>query len=204
MMRAATHHLIAAIASVAIVSLGGAAAKAAGIFTLKSATFQDGKMMPQKTANSRANVPNNPNCIGENVSPQLSWTNAPDGTKSFILFVNDPQAGGGAGFSHFVAYGIPASVTSFAEGELSKPSDKYVGGKNGSGMGIFNGPCAPPNSSPHHFVFVLIATDFDPKGLPPGLTRDEVLAKLITPGQPPAHTKGTTSLVGLFVNPWHP
>jgi len=204
MMRAATRHLIAAIASLAIVSLGGAAAEAAGIFTLKSATFQDGKTMPRKSANSRANAPNNPNCIGENVSPQLSWTNVPEGTKSFILLVNDPQSGGGAGFSHFVAYGIPASVTGFAEGELSKPSDKYVGGKTGFGMEIFNGPCPAPNTSPHHFVFVLIATDFEPKDLPAGLTRDEVLAKLITPGQPPAHTKGTTSLVGLFVNPWHP
>ena len=120
-----------------MVSFGGAAANAASIFTLKSATFQDGKMMPQKTANSRANVPNNPNYIGENISPQLSWINVPDGTKSFILLVNDPQAGGGAGYSHLVAYGIPVSVTSFAEGELSKPSDKYVGGKSGFGTGIF-------------------------------------------------------------------
>jgi Raf kinase inhibitor-like YbhB/YbcL family protein len=204
MTGAEAHRPILAIASVAMVSFSGAAANAAGILTLESAAFQDGKMMPQKTANSRANVPNNANCIGENISPQLSWSNVPDGTKSFILLVNDPQAGGGAGFSHLVAYGIPVSVTSFAEGELSKPSDKYVGGKSGFGTGIFGGPCAPPNTSPHHFVFVLIATDFDPKDLPPGLTRDEVLAKLISPGQPPAHTKGTTSLVGLFVNPWHP
>ena len=204
MIGARARPLIVAIASVAMVSFGGATANAAGIFTLESATFQDGKMMPQKTANSRTNVPNNANCNGENVSPQLSWINVPEGTKTFILLVNDPQAGGGAGFSHLVAYGIPPSVTSFAEGELSKPSDKYVGGKTGFGAGIFSGPCAPPNTSPHHFVFVLIATDFDPKDLPPGLTRDEVLGKLISPGQPPAHTRGTTSLVGLFVNPWHP
>ena len=52
----------------------------------------------------------------------------------------------------------------------------------------------------HHYTFVLIATDFEPKELPPGLTRDEVIAKF---GPPPAHVKGDAGLVGLFVNPWH-
>lgn len=203
-MRAKGCCFLAAVTSFALFVYTGMAANAAGIFALKSTTFQDGKMMPKKVANSKASVPNSPNCIGDNVSPQLSWTNVPDGTKSLILLVNDPQAGGGAGFSHFVAYGIAPTVTGFVEGEMSKPSDKYVGGKNGFGATIFGGPCAPPNTSPHHFVFVLVATDFDPKDLAPGMTRDEVLAKLVTPGRPPAHTKGTTSLVGMFVNPWHP
>jgi hypothetical protein len=37
----------------------------------------------------------------------------------------------------------------------------------------------------------------------PGMTRDEVLAKIAPPGAPPAHTKGVAGMVGLFVNPWH-
>jgi Raf kinase inhibitor-like YbhB/YbcL family protein len=196
--------LFATAAATLVFGFAATAADAAGIFTLKSATFQDGKMIPKKVANNEANVPNNPNCVGDNVSPQLSWTGVPDGTASFVLTVTDAQSRGGAGLSHFVAYGIPASVSGFAEGELSKPSDKFVGGKNGFGVGFFSGPCAPANTSPHHFVFVLVATDFNPTDLPPGLTAREVQDKLAPPGQPPAHTKGSTSLVGLFVNPWHP
>ena len=121
----------------------------------------------------------NPNCVGENVSPELSWANPPAGTKSFVLLMEDPEGRGGAGVHHMVTYGIPATVTGFAEGELSKPSDKFVGGKATQGTGIYNGPCTPPNVQPHHYTFVLVATDFDPKELPPGLTRDELLPKIV-------------------------
>jgi Raf kinase inhibitor-like YbhB/YbcL family protein len=197
-------YLFAAAVTTLSFGFAAATADAAGIFTLKSTTFADGKMMPKKVGNSAANVPNNPSCSGDNVSPQLSWTNVPDGTTSFVLTVSDPQSRGGAGFAHLVAYGIPASVSGFAEGELSKPSDKFIGGKNGFGASFFSGPCAPVNTSMHHYAFILVATDFNPTDLPPGLTIREVQDKLAPPGQPPAHSKGSTSLVGLFVNPWHP
>jgi hypothetical protein len=49
------------------------------IFTLKSTTFADGKLMPKKVSNTKANGNNNPNCVGDNVSPQFSWSNVPDG-----------------------------------------------------------------------------------------------------------------------------
>jgi hypothetical protein len=55
---------------------------------------------------------------------------------------------------------------------------------------------------PHHYTFVLIATDFDPKELPPALTRDEVVAKLAPDNGMPVHAKADVGLVGLFVNPW--
>jgi len=183
-------------------ALGFAAttADAAGTFTLQSKTFADGKMMPKKVANSQTNMATNPNCVGDNVSPELSWSNVPDGTKSLALLMFDPEGRAPSGVSHWVAYGIAPSVTGFAEGETAKDSDKYVGGKSLMGVGHYSGPCTPPNASPHHYTFVLIATDFEPKELAPGLTRDEVIAKF---GPPPAHVKGTTGLVGLFVNPWH-
>src|SRR6266700_3883638 len=174
---------------------------AAAPFTLTSATFKDGTMMPKKVANMNQPGANpNPNCVGENVSPQLSWSGAPEGTKSFALTMVDPEGRGGLGVFHWVAYGIPANVTSFAEGEVSKTSDKYVGGKSTQGVGNFSGPCTPPGT-PHHYTFVVVATDLDPKELPAGLTREEFLAKLVPAAPAPSHAKGTAGLVGLFVKP---
>src|SRR5437588_8716477 len=164
---------------------------AADPFAVTSTTFKDGQIMPRKVANSS---PTNPNCVGENVSPQLSWTGVPDGPKSFAILMEDPEGRGGAGVHHWVAYGIPASVTSFAEGEVSKPSDKYVGGKSTQGVGNYSGPCTPPGS-PHHYSFKIIATDLDPKELPPGLTLPELDAKLA------GHAKGAAGHVGLFTHP---
>ena len=175
---------------------------AADVFTLKSSTFDDGKIMPKKVANNAANTQNNPNCVGENVSPEFSWGNVPEGTKSFVMLMTDPEGRGGAGVVHWVAYGIPGSVTGFAEGEVSKPSDEYVGGKSTRGVGFYSGPCTPPNTMPHRYTFVLIATDFGPKELPPGLTRDEFIGKIAPDNAPPVHAKGDAWLVGLFVNPW--
>ena len=195
---------VCAIAATTIaLCLPGAPAKAAELFSIKSSTFADGKMMPKKVANSKDNAPTNANCVGDNVSPEFSWSNVPDGTKSFAFLMIDPEGRAPGGVNHWVAYGIPASVTGFAEGEASKAGDKYVGGKSTQGVGFYSGPCTPPNATPHHYTFVLIATDLAPTDLPPELTREEVAAKLAPPAQPPAHTKGVAGMVGLFVNPWH-
>jgi Raf kinase inhibitor-like YbhB/YbcL family protein len=191
-----THVLRHLLAAGVLVTAFAASAAAADPFRLTSSTFKDGQMMPRKVAN---NTSNNPNCVGENVSPQLSWTGVPDGTKSFALLMEDPEGRGGAGVHHWVAYGIPPNVTSFAEGEVSKASDKYVGGKSTQGVGNYSGPCTPAGS-PHHYTFVVVATDFDPKELPPGLTRDEFLAKLVPAGGM-SHAKGAAGLIGLFVKP---
>jgi len=191
-----THILRHLLAGGALILAFAASAAAADPFTLKSSTFKDGQLMPKKVANNTAN---NANCVGENVSPQLSWTGAPEGTKSFALLMEDPEGRGGAGVHHWVAYGIPPTVTSFAEGEVSKQTDKYVGGKSTQGVGNYSGPCTPPGS-PHHYTFTVIATDFDPKELPPGLTRDEFLAKLVPAGGM-SHSTGASGLIGLFVKP---
>ena len=71
-----------------------ASAAAQTPFTLTSQTFKDGTMMPRKVANKNAQ---NPNCVGDNVSPQLSWTGVPAGTNSFALLMEDPEGRGGAG-----------------------------------------------------------------------------------------------------------
>ena len=160
-------------------------------FALTSTTFKDGTLMPKKVANNTAG---NANCVGENVSPQLSWTGAPAGTKSFAITMIDPEGRGGVGVHHWIAYGIAADVNGFAEGETSKESPKYVGGKSTQGVPHYSGPCTPPGS-PHHYTFVVIATDFEPKELPPGLTIPELWAKL------PGKSKAAAGLVGLFVKP---
>ena len=192
-----THVLRHMFAASALVAAFAGSAAAADPFALTSTTFKDGQLMPRKVANKN---PQNPNCVGDNVSPQLSWTGVPDGTKSFALLMEDPEGRGGAGVHHWVAYGIPPSVTSFAEGEVSKATDKYVGGKSTQGVGFYSGPCTPPGT-PHHYTFVIVATDLDPKELPPGLTREEFLAKLVPPAPGMSHAKGSAGLVGLFVKP---
>ena len=198
------HCLLAAAAAALAFGFAASAAQAADPFSIKSTTFQEGKMMPKKVANSTANVPNNPNCVGENVSPQFSWSNVPDGTKSFVFLMSDPEGRGGAGVSHFVFYGIPASVTGFAEGELSKTLRQICRRQEHRRASVpISDRARRPTKWPHHYTFVLVATDFDPHEMAPGLTREEVLAKLAAPGSPPAHTKGVAGTVGLFVNPWH-
>jgi phosphatidylethanolamine-binding protein (PEBP) family uncharacterized protein len=122
--------------------------------------------------------------------------------KASLFFMTDPEGRGGFTDNHWVAYGIPPSVTGFAEGEVSKQTDKFVGGKSTQGVAFYSGPCTPPNQPPHHYTFVLIATDLAPTELPPGLTKEEVTAKLYHPGNR-RPTPRVAGMVGLFVNPWH-
>lgn len=164
---------------------------AAAGFTLTSTTFNDGGMLPRRVSNKS---PPNPNCVGNNVSPQLSWSNPPEGTKSYAFTIVDQEGYGGVGVTHWVAYGIPVDVTSFAEGEVSKPSRKYVGGKSTEGVGYYSGPCTPPGS-PHHYVFRVIANDLQPNALPPGFTLEELESRL------KGHTRGAAAIVGMFAKP---
>jgi Raf kinase inhibitor-like YbhB/YbcL family protein len=182
-----------AIAGIALMTaMGGAPARAADVFALTSPAFQDNGTLAVKNAGNRKE---SPNCVGENVSPPFSWSNAPEGTRSFVLLMSDPEGRVPQGVSHMVLYGIPASVNGFAEGELSQPSDKFVGGKSTMNMAVYAGPCTPPNVDWHHYTFTLIATDLDPKALPPGMTREELIPALKN------HVKGVAGLIGRFKHP---
>jgi Raf kinase inhibitor-like YbhB/YbcL family protein len=167
-------------------------AKAAEPFSITSSAFKDGTVMAQKYAGA---LKTNPNCIGQNVSPALSWANAPGTTKSFAIMLVDPEGRNGLGVAHWVAYGIAPTVTGFAEGEVSGDSAKYVGGKSTQGLPNYTGPCPGPGTGFHHYTFVVLATDLDPGALPAGLTRDELNAKL------DGHAKAATAIVGLFKHP---
>jgi len=170
---------------------GSHQAFAAGVFTLASSDFKDGERLQQKFA---GNNKSNPNCVGENISPEFTIANPPEGTRSFALLMFDPEGRPPGGVSHFVAYDIPASVTSFAQGELSKPGDKFVGGIGTAKQSTYTGPCTPPGA-PHHYTFTLFATDLDAKALKEGMTRDEVIKAL------DGHVKGATGLIGTFSHP---
>ena len=182
------HSFILAL-TVAFGALCGAhSANAQGVFTLSSTSFKDGERLATKMA---GNNKSNPNCVGENVSPALAWSNPPDGTKSFAILMFDIDGRPPGGVSHWVAYGIPATVTGFAEGEASKQTDKFVGGQSLMKLPHYFGPCTPPGP-PHHYIFTLMATDLEPSALKEGMTRDEVIKAL------DGHAKGATSLVGIF------
>jgi Raf kinase inhibitor-like YbhB/YbcL family protein len=165
---------------------------AAEPFQITSSSFKDGTVLDKKYVGKN---PSNPNCVGENISPALSWSNPPPDTKSFAILMVDPEGRAPAGVVHWVAYGIPASVTGFAEGEVSGPSDKYVGGKSTINLPNYFGPCTPAGVGFHHYTLVLMATDLDPKALQPGLTREELIPALN------GHVKGSTGIVGLFGRP---
>jgi len=166
-------------------------ANAQSAFTITSSSFKDGERLATKMA---GNNKQNPNCVGDNVSPALSWANPPEGTKSYALMMFDPERRPPGGVSHWVAYGIPVSVTCFAEGEVSKQTDKYVGGKSLMGLPHYFGPCTPPGA-PHHYTFTLIATDLEPTALQPGMTRDELIKAL------EGRAKGATGIIGTFSKP---
>ena len=183
--------VIAALAGI------GAPAKAAEVLTLTSPQIQDNGTLAVK--NACADKQRSPNCVGENISPPLAWSGAPDATKSYALIFVDPEGRAPAGVTHMVIYGIPASAKGFAEGELSKESDKFIGGKSTMEKPMYWGPGTPPNTDWHHYTFILMATDLDPKdpALKPGMTRDELAAALGV-GTPNSHVKGSAGLVTRF------
>jgi len=191
-MRHVASLLLAGVLALGTVQVADAAKAKAKVFKLTSSAFKDNGTLKVKNA---GNNKSNPNCVGENVSPPLAWQNAPEGTKSFVLLMFDPEGRPPGGVSHWVAYGIPASVTGFAEGEVSKQTDKYVGGSSLMKLPHYFGPCTPPNTDWHHYTFTLVATDLEPGALKPGLTREEVIKAV------EGHAKGSAGLIGRFRHP---
>lgn len=194
-MRKAIPFTAVSVAAGCVIGASKAAAPPEPTFTLSSATFQDGGLVPMRMAYTRDEK--NPNCFGQNISPQLSWANPRPGVKSFAITMfemEDPP------HTDLVVYGIPASYNSFAEGELSKASDKFVEGKGFRGMGTWRGMCPPPQEGPtktgiHHYEFTIWGTDLDPKELPAGLTAEQLQDRL------KGHAKGRALLVARFQRP---
>jgi Raf kinase inhibitor-like YbhB/YbcL family protein len=186
-----TKRRISAVLGVGVVALAdpaGLGYAASAPFAVTSSSFADGGMLTNKNA---ADDPMRM-CGGENLSPALSWSNAPEKTKSFVIFMFDPDGRLGEGVSHWVAYGIPANVTSFGEGDMAKASKMFVGGRGTRDNALYIGPCPPVGDAPHHYVFTVVASDLDPGALKAGMTRDEVYKAI------GGHGLAGASIVGKF------
>ena len=125
---------------------------------------------------NEGNIPSKYTCDGGNISPQLIWDEFPDGTKSFALIADDPDAPAGT-WVHWVIYDIPSSVNSIPE---DVPSDEKlsfgaVHGKNDFKRLGYGGPCPPKGV--HRYFFKLFALD-ETLDLKPGLTKKELLNEI--------------------------
>src|SRR5262249_36776114 len=98
-------------------------------------------------------------CVGQNISPDLSWTGTPAGTKSFVLTIFDTDAPTGSGWWHWVVVNIPAStksIASGASGAKTLPSGALET-RTDFGTPGYGGPCPPANDSPHRYLISLYA-----------------------------------------------
>jgi len=102
-------------------------------------------------------------CAGGNISPALSWSGAPAGTKSFALTCYDPDAPTGSGFWHWVVFNIPANVVHLPRGAGDPKSAAAPKGavqsRTDYGTAGYGGPCPPPGDRPHRYQFTIFAVD---------------------------------------------
>ena len=135
-------------------------------------------------------------CSGGNRSPQLAWSAAPEGTKSFALTCFDPDAPTGSGFWHWVVVNIPPSVTELPLDAGSTTTRKLPAGalqvRNDVGAAGYAGPCPPQGDHPHRYLFTIFAVGVDQ--LP--VTADTSAA--IVGFQLHFNTLAQVSLMGLF------
>ncbi len=113
-------------------------------FSLSSTSFPNGGVIPLKHAYSFGG--------GSNVSPQLSWANAPAATTSFLIIMEDNEVGN---YAHWTAYNIPADKTSVTEGEYGSKDPSQVGSRVGN---KYEGPWPPPGIT-HTYQITVFALD---------------------------------------------
>ncbi len=135
-------------------------------FKLESPAFSYGSRIPVKYT-----------CDGENVSPPLRWVGVPEGVRSYVLVVYDPDAPAGT-FIHWVLYNVPAGLTELPEA-VPRGEEVIEGigvqGVNDFGDIGYGGPCPPPGHGVHRYFFALHALSVEKLDLPPGASAQEVL-----------------------------
>ncbi len=143
-----------------ICALAGSVATAQ-TFTLTSADI-GGQATDQQVFNGFG-------CSGANISPQLSWKNVPDGTKSFAVTMYDPDAPTGSGWWHWLMFDIPASVTELPSnaGNISKGLAPKEAAQSLTDFGAtgYGGPCPPPGHGFHTYIITVYALKVGSLGL---------------------------------------
>ncbi|MDO5662916.1 MAG: YbhB/YbcL family Raf kinase inhibitor-like protein [Brachybacterium sp.] len=106
-----------------------------------------------------------PELGGSSVSPDLRWTGAPEGTKSFAVTCFDPDAPTGSGFWHWVAWDIPADATGL-DGGIGREDESLQQAANDFGRVGFDGP-NPPTGPAHRYQFTVHALPVESLGADP-------------------------------------
>lgn len=123
--------------------------------TLSSPAFADGENIPQRYTRD-----------GENVSPPLHWSSVPDGTRSIVLILDDPDAPKGT-FGHWAVFNIEAGSSGVEEAAGGKPGPGALRqGKNDFGNAYYDGPEPPVGRGKHHYHFRLAALDVPSLSVP--------------------------------------
>ena len=104
-----------------------------------------------------------PQCGGSNVSPDLTWSGAPEGTKSYAVTCFDPDAPTGSGWWHWIAFDIATAQTSLSAGQ--GPDAPMRQWRNDYGYVGYGGPCPPPGPA-QRYVFTVHALDVEKLDVP--------------------------------------
>ncbi len=153
-------------------------------FTLESTDFAPGGSLP---TSARAD--------GGNRNPELHWSGAPEGTRSFVVSLYDPDAPTGSGFWHWAVYGLPADTTSIPAGGSTTLPEPAVTIANEMGAEEFMGAAPPPGDGPHRYFFTVTALDVESVELPEG-ARPSILGFTMR-----EHVIGRSSLMGTMETP---
>ncbi len=179
------------LASVMFAAVAAAADAPDAKFTLTSPDIAPGGPI------ANAQVYNRYGCMGDNISPALSWSHAPAGTRSFALLVHDPDAATGSGWWHWVLYNLPANTSSLpaGAGDVKKTAlpPGAVQGRTDFGTADYGGPCPPPGA-PHRYHFRLYALKVAQLDLP-----GEASAALVETTVR-AQALGSAELTGIYGN----